>query len=143
MKKLLLTFALSLLSFTLATNLIPITITEIYDGDTIRVKLINKNEFNIRLYGIDCFETSKIHRAYKQAYDNNLSIDEVIKKGLEAKRYLRKLKNNSKEFSFEFRGIDKYGRILGVLYFDNENINEKMLENDFCNIYEFKEETLN
>ena len=42
---------------------------------------IEKNTFPVRLIGIDCYETGRIHRAYHQAYDNNLSIDEVIARG--------------------------------------------------------------
>ena len=46
------------------------------DGDTVRVKIDTGNKFNIRLQGIDCFEVVKIHRAYRQAYLENLTIDE-------------------------------------------------------------------
>ena len=56
------------------------------DGDTIDVK-IEKNTFPVRLIGIDCYETGRIHRAYRQAYDNNLSIDEVIARGKQSTAY--------------------------------------------------------
>ncbi len=54
---------------------------KIYDGDIIQAKVNNGNKFSIQLTGIDCYETSKIHRAYKQAYVDKLTINEVIKKG--------------------------------------------------------------
>ena len=61
-----------------------IELVEIYDGDTIKAK-INKEEFSLRLIGVDCFETSTINRTYKQAYENNLKIQDVIKQGENAK----------------------------------------------------------
>lgn len=64
MKKFLL--LLTLLSLP-AFAAIPIEVLEVYDGDTIKVKVNNGNDFLIRLQGIDCYETSKINRAYKQA----------------------------------------------------------------------------
>ena len=85
---------LLLTSVSLASNLTPIKITSIIDGDTINAKIDNNN-FAIRLIGIDCFEKSTFsYRIYKQAYDNNLTIDEVIKKGRYAKQYLNKLYKN-------------------------------------------------
>lgn len=112
----------------------------ITDGDTIKAK-IDKNEFSVRLVDIDCYETSKIHRAYRQAYDNCIKIDEVVKRGNESKQYLRDLylKNSGKEVYLEFKGVDMYGRALGVLYFDNMNVNEQMKRCGGCMVYEFKQ----
>lgn len=93
----------------------------------------------IRLVGIDCYETSKIHRAYKQAYIGKLDIDEVIKKGDKGKTYLKNLLKNSSSTSFDFMGVDMYGRVLGVVWFDELNINEELLKNGGCMPYTFKE----
>lgn len=119
-------------------NKIPITILKIYDGDTLCAKLDNGNKFSIRFKGIDCFETDEINRAYKQAYENNLKIDEVIKKGHFAKKYLKQLYNNSNEAFFEFQGVDKYGRVLGTIWFDEININEHLLNKGYCKEYKYK-----
>ena len=123
----------------LSQNNIPIEIIKIYDGDTIRAKLKNGNKFNIRLVGLDCYETSKIHRAYKQAYIDKLDINDVIDKGLEAKKYLKKLHKKANTISFNFMGLDKYTRVLGILYFENENINQKLVNENYCKVYEFRE----
>lgn len=138
MKYILTTICLILTSLTVfADTRTPIQITKIIDGDTIEAK-INNNPFIIRLIGIDCYETCKIHRAYHQAYDNNISIDDVIARGLESKKYLQQLykSNRSKQSQFEFRGVDKYGRVLGILYLNDININQKLLENGGCMKYE-------
>ena len=69
-----------------AASKTPVRIVKILDGDTVRAK-INDNIFSIRLIGIDCYETTPNNRAYKQAYNNNLTIDEVIKNGKFSKKY--------------------------------------------------------
>ncbi len=114
-----------------AVSKTPVRIVKILDGDTIRAK-INDNIFSIRLIGIDCYETTPNNRAYKQAYNNNLTIDEVIKNGKFSKKYLINLYKNSNVQTFEFMGLDYYKRPLGVLYFDNVNINQKMLNHGGC-----------
>lgn len=136
MKKILLLFALLILPSYASTS---IEVLKIYDGDTIKVRMDNGNKFSIRLSGIDCYETSKIHRAYKQAYIDRLEINEVIKKGNDATKYLKKLYRNSRNVSFDFMGIDKYGRVLGIVYFDDLNVNEELLKKKVCMPYIYKE----
>ena len=114
-----------------AVSKTPVKIVKILDGDTIRAK-INDNIFSIRLIGIDCYETTTNNRAYKQAYNNNLTIGEVIKNGKFSKKYLINLYKKSNVQTFEFMGLDYYKRPLGVLYFDNVNINQKMLNHGGC-----------
>ena len=114
-----------------AASKTPVKIVKILDGDTVRAK-INDNIFSIRLIGIDCYETTPNNRAYRQAYNNNLTIDEVIKNGKFSKKYLINLYKKSNVQTFEFMGLDYYKRPLGVLYFDNVNINQKMLNHGGC-----------
>ena len=114
-----------------AASKTPVKIVKILDGDTVRAK-INDNIFSIRLIGIDCYETTPNNRAYKQAYNNNLTIDEVIKNGKFSKKFLINLYKKYNVQNFEFMGLDYYKRPLGVLYFDNVNINQKMLNHGGC-----------
>ena len=73
MNKLLVTLILILIaaSAVFAETKIPVELLKIKDGDTVDVRL-DKNTFSVQLIGIDCYETCNIHRAYHQAYDNNL-----------------------------------------------------------------------
>ena len=139
MKKLLLSIGILFLSSSFANDKIPITITKITDGDTVEVKLQNGNKFALRLVGIDCFEAYENHRVELQANENKITAKEVLKKGKKSKKYLEKLKNHSQTASFEFRGIDKYSRVLGILYFDNTNINQKLIDEKYCKVYKYKE----
>lgn len=120
-----------LCSASYAASKTPVKIVKILDGDTIRAK-INDNIFSIRLIGIDCYETTPNNRAYRQAYNNNLTIDEVIKNGKFSKKFLINLYKKSNVQTFEFMGLDYYKRPLGVLYFDDVNINQKMLNHGGC-----------
>ena len=125
-----------------ANEHIKIKLVKILDGDTIIGK-IDKNEFSIRLIGIDCYETSKINRAYKQAYNDNLTIEEVITKGNEAKKYLNEIyKKSNKKTYLDFKGLDVYKRVLGVVYFDKLNINEDLKTKNYCNEYKLSEQIL-
>ena len=120
-----------LCSASYAASKTPVRIVKILDGDTVRAK-INDNIFSIRLIGIDCYETTPNNRAYRQAYSNNLTIGEVIKNGKFSKKYLINLYKKSNVQTFEFMGLDYYKRPLGVLYFDDVNINQKMLNHGGC-----------
>lgn len=122
-----------------ATPQIPIEIIKVKDGDTVVAKLENGNTFDIRLYGIDCYENKKILRAYKQAYNDNTSIEDIVEKGLKAKLYLDNMTQNAKNTTFSFMGVDIYKRVLGILYFDDININDNLVEKDFCKSYVYKE----
>lgn len=131
-------FLITLFAFPVnASSKTPIKVISILDGDTIKARIDNE-EFLIRLIGIDCFEINTINRAYKQAYENKLTVEEVINKGQDAKNYVQKLYSNSKTQFFIFKGIDKYSRALGVVYFDNINLNEYLKKNNICSIYNYK-----
>jgi len=122
----------------IADEKIKINLVKIIDGDTIIAK-IDKNTFPIRLIGIDCYETSKINRAYKQAYNENLTIDEIIKNGNEAKKYIKELyKQSNKNVYLDFKGLDTYKRVLGIIYFGSLNINDELINKNICNAYKYE-----
>ena len=110
-----------------------IEVLKVYDGDTILAKIEN-NIFRIRLVDIDCFEGTLGDRANYQARKFKLTPDEIVKGGNIAGDILKEeLKN--KTVAFEFYGIDKYHRALGILFANNENINQKMLSTPYCYPY--------
>ncbi len=110
-----------------------IKVVRVYDGDSILAR-IEDNIFRIRLIGIDCFEGTEGIRAKTQARKFKLTEDEVIEKGNLAGEILKKELENKKVY-FEFKGIDKYNRALGIIRVNNENINEKMLKTGYCSVY--------
>lgn len=112
-------------------------VARVYDGDTIELKL--KKNTSIRLIGVDCYETAKINRAYKQAYIKNIPIEEVVRRGLLAKKELNKIiKSNHYKVFFKCEGIDDYGRLLGEIYtLDGKSINEIMKNSYYCYPFEY------
>ena len=104
-------------------------LNRIIDGDTIDVD-INlgfsvKIKQRVRLYGINTPEV--------RTKDLNEK-----KKGLEATEYLKKIL--PKEFVIEtiLNKRGKYGRVLGILWVKDVNINEKMVNEGYAKRYDTK-----
>ena len=101
--------------------------TRVIDGDTIdaRVDLGFKVwiECRIRLNGIDTPET------------RTKDLDEK-RQGLAAKEYLKTIMNGSGGgFTLESHGIGKYGRCLGTIYVNGEDINKRLLDEGYAKEY--------
>ena len=92
------------------------------DGDTITVSdNLDKGKFRIRLNKIDAPEK-------KQAFGNK------------AKQYLSSL-IFGKQVSVRFKEIDRYGRVLGVIYCDGAEINLVMVQNGYAWHYSYYDKT--
>lgn len=114
-------------------------VTKVSDGDTVH-GIVNGREISIRLSGIDCYETSKRDRAYKQAYLNKISIEDVVLKGQQSKRILTNILNNNPNITLRITDMDKkYNRAVGVLYTSDMNINQYMLQHGGCLVYNYKD----
>lgn len=113
-----------------ASDKVPVTLSRVYDGDTIEIINENNQKENIRLLGIDCYETSTNNRAYKQAYENKIPIEQVVAQGIKAKLALIELfkTNPNKQLYIERQGKDCYNRTLGILYLAKININKYLLK---------------
>ncbi len=113
-----------------------IEIVRILDGDTIET-----TTSKIRLSGIDCYETSNRQRAYKQAYENNLTMEQVIENGKKSKESLTNLLNAHKGNIYFVENKsptpDKYNRKLGIVYATKINVNEYMLNQGGCLKYNY------
>ena len=98
--------------------------------------------FLVRLKGVDCYETMRISRTYRQAYEEKITIEEVVKRGERSKEYLSGLFNQvgKDRIYFQFQGVDRYSRALGVLYFGRVNVNEEMIDRGGCLVYEYKQQ---
>ena len=87
----------------------------IADGDTITV-LQNKTEYKIRLYGIDCPEKSQDFGNRAKQFTSGLVFDKSV-------RVIQK-------------DIDRYKRIVGIVYVGNTCVNAQILRNGFAWLYE-------
>ena len=91
-------------------------ITKVYDGDTITIALENQVQVEIRLYGVDAPEL-------KQSF------------GKEAREYLLNLCPLQSQARVRVMDKDKYKRVVGIVYCDEVNTNEKLVENGFAWAY--------
>ncbi len=116
------------------------TITKINDGDTITA-LVNNENTKIRLLDVDCYETKKNARAKFQQKYYELSVDEVLEKGKQSRKILKKLLKDHRYIRVEWGKRDSFGRILGKVYLDDIksngiiDVNQYMLNQGGCNKY--------
>ena len=94
---------------------ITVKVVGISDGDTITVLTVNKQQLKVRLAGIDAPERS-------QAF------------GMTARKHLAD-QIYGKNIELETRGTDKYKRTLGVVYLNEQDINELMIKDGFAWFY--------
>ena len=87
----------------------------VVDGDTIKGNVDSKR-ITIRLVEIDAPE-----------------MDQPF--GVESKRFLKKLIEN-KKVTLISEGKDRYGRTLGELFVNKDNINETMVKSGFAWVYD-------
>jgi micrococcal nuclease len=102
---------------------------EVTDGDTIKLTFDGKLT-TIRLIGIDAFESRKNDKAYRQAYEEEISVEEVIARGKAAKSYIKALLSKRVDFYMEYDEdfLDRYGRTLAYVWFDETTmLNMKLI----------------
>nr|QDY52382.1 staphylococcal nuclease homologue [Mimiviridae sp. ChoanoV1] len=110
-------------------------VVDIYDGDTCRVVFNHNgciNKWNIRMNGYDSPEMRPSRNLENR--------DEIKKKALESKNFLKSLVANSPEQLVYLKcgGFDKYGRLLGELYVnldDEKSANQQMIDNNYGYVY--------
>lgn len=111
-------------------------ILKIIDGDTLVVEYKEKKE-NVRLIGIDTPESRPNRKAHKDAQKGHENIENIIKAGREATRFVRSLIKPGDEVHLEFdvQIRDKYGRLLAYVYLsDGRMLNEEILKAGYAQL---------
>jgi len=96
-------------------------VTRVYDGDTIKAKG-HDITIKVRLVGIDTPETRKKKKSRGQPYSQH------------TKKYLAGLILNN-IVDIRGYGLDRYNRILGVIYLNGKNINLEMVKAGLAEVY--------
>jgi micrococcal nuclease len=99
-------------------------VIRVYDGDTITVMMGGQKQ-SIRLVGIDTPEKSRKKNEPGQPYSQK------------ATKFLAGLVLNQ-DVSIESYGSDRYGRVLGVVYVGQTNVNLEMVRNGYAEVYRGK-----
>ena len=97
-------------------------VDKIYDGDTITCSIdcgfgIIMKKQKIRLHGIDCKEVRGVERA-----EGLIARDKLREKILDKDIIIKTVKDKK----------GKYGRYLGIVYYENKNINDWLVENKYA-----------
>ncbi|TQR34664.1 nuclease [Campylobacter sp. MIT 99-7217] len=110
-------FAFLLNSFVLDDNIIKGKVVRVIDGDTIELLDFANEKYRIRFFGIDAPES-------KQDFGNK------------SKDYLASL-IAGKEVQVIKKSKDKYGRIVGIVEFNGQDINKAMVANGYAWAYSY------
>ena len=92
-------------------------VIKVADGDTFTILTDQKEQIRIRLYGIDAPERKQDFGTKSRNFVDELVYNKVVK--------------------VENRGIDRYKKVLGVVWIDNANLNELLLKNGLAWHYHY------
>ena len=97
-----------------------VVVLRVIDGDSVKVRLPNGDEYSVRMYGIDAPE--KAQRA-----------------GSESQDYLQQVVRSRREWRLRVVDTDRYQRLVGVLYPEGGSVrdsaNHAMVESGFAYWY--------
>ena len=95
-------------------------VIKVSDGDTLQVKTSEATKLKIRLYGIDAPETEKNNHKTGHISKSGQPYGEEAYKALESKVLGKKVR-------VVIIDIDRYKRMVGIVYLESRNINIEMI----------------
>jgi len=104
------------------------TVTKVSDGDTIHVTTPERTKLKVRLYGLDAPETPKINQRTGRINKPGQPYGEESWKVLEGKIM-------GKQVRLEILDIDRYKRMVGMIYLGDRNINLEMVSEGYAEAY--------
>ncbi len=96
------------------------TVTKVSDGDSISVKGNLGTKLKVRLYGIDAPEIEKCNKRTGQVSKKGQPYGEEAWRALDGKVYRQRVK-------LDVMDIDKYRRLVSLVWLGDRNINEEMV----------------
>jgi micrococcal nuclease len=122
-------FLLTSLSFARAPiRTVTGTVTKVSDGDTIHVKTPEQTKLTVRLYGVDAPETPKINRRTGRVSKPGQPYGEESWRAL-------KRKIMGMQVRLDIIDIDRYKRMVGIIWIDDRNINLEMVREGYAEAY--------
>ncbi|MDM7987334.1 MAG: thermonuclease family protein [Smithella sp.] len=104
------------------------TITKITDGDTVHLTTPEQTKLKVRLYGIDAPETDKINNKTGRVNIPGQPYGDESMNALANKIMGKKVK-------VDILDIDKYRRMVGMIYLENRNINLEMIREGYAEAF--------
>lgn len=90
-------------------------VRQVFDGDTLAVRTVERPYIRIRLYGVDAPE-------HGQPY------------GEQAKSALKRIVGG-KDVFIKIKNMDQYGRLVGEVFLEKQNVNEELVRNGDVWVY--------
>jgi len=104
------------------------TVTKVSDGDTIHLTTAEQTKLRVRLYGIDAPETVKINNHTGQVSKPGQPYGEESWRALESKIM-------GKQVKLDILDIDKYRRMVGMIWLNDRNINLEMVREGYAEAF--------
>jgi len=104
------------------------TVTKVSDGDTIQLTTPEQTKLKVRLYGIDAPETPKVNNRTGQVNIPGQPFGKESKDALADKIM-------GKQVKLEILDIDKYRRMVGMVWLDDRNINLEMVREGYAEAF--------
>lgn len=104
------------------------TVSKVSDGDTIHVTTSEQTKLRVRLYGIDAPETYKINNRTGQVNKAGQPYGDESWKAIEGKIM-------GKHVRLDIIDIDKYKRMVGMVWLDESNINLEMVSEGYAEAF--------
>ena len=110
------------------------TVTKVSDGDTIHLTTQEQTVLKVRLYGIDAPETDKVSSRTGQVNIPGQPYGDESYKALHDKIM-------GKQVKLDILDIDKYRRMVGMIWLNDRNINLEMVREGYAEAFiEYLEE---
>ena len=103
-------------------------VTKVSDGDTMQLTTPEQTKLKVRLYGIDAPETYRINNRTGQVSKAGQLYGYESRKALESKIM-------GKQVKLDIIDIDKYRRMVGMIWLDDRNINLEMVAEGYAEAY--------
>ena len=104
------------------------TVTKVSDGDTIHVTTPEKTKLTVRLYGMDAPETPKINQRTGKVNKPGQPYGDEAWKALDAKIM-------GKQVRLDIIDIDRYKRMVGMIWIGSRHINLEMVKEGCAEAY--------
>jgi len=103
-------------------------VTQVTDGDTVKLETEEGTKLKIRLYGIDAPETEKLNHRTGMVSKPGQPYGEEAYKALKTKMLDSKVR-------VDIMAVDRYKRMVGIVYLNNRNINLEMVKEGWAWAY--------
>ena len=104
------------------------TVTKVSDGDTIQITTPEQTKLKVRLYGIDAPETPKVKQRTGAVSKPGQPHGDESWKALESKI-------KGQQVKLDIIDIDKYRRMVGMIWLDDRNINLEMVREGYAEAF--------